>query len=165
MVLQALAFIALFALLQLLWQAARGSALESFVVHDGTVRPAAGLVNLLTPAVEARAVGSTLLGVDGAGLNVLNGCEGTEALLLLAAAFAVVPMPWRRRLAGLAVGVAVVFVVNQARILVLFYANRGTRAWFEMLHSVITPLAVVLLVAAYFYAWLAWSGRRVAAAS
>jgi exosortase/archaeosortase family protein len=161
---QALLFLALFTLLQLGWQALRGSAAEQFVVHDLTVRPAAWLVNLLTPSVQARALGNTVHAAGGS-LNVINGCEGVEALLLLAAAFAVAPLPWRQRLGGFAFGVGVVFLVNQARILALFYANRGTRAWFEMLHSIITPIGVVLLVAAYFYAWLGQSSRHVAEAA
>jgi exosortase/archaeosortase family protein len=104
------------------------------------------------------------LRAPGGGLNILNGCEGMEALFLLSAAFAVVPLPWRQRLTGLVLGIAIVFVVNQVRILLLFYGYRESPAWFEALHTTITPIGVVLVISAYFYAWLVYSGRQTTAA-
>jgi hypothetical protein len=46
---------------------------------------------------------------------------------------------WRQRLAGLLLGIVVVFAVNQARIL-LFYGYRASPAWFDALHTTITPI-------------------------
>jgi exosortase/archaeosortase family protein len=163
-IVRAVVFLALFALLQLGWQSLRGTGVEQLIIHDCTVEPAAHLVNVFTPSVHARAVGFSLQ-APGGGLNILNGCDGMEALLLLCAAFAVVPIPWRHRLAGLLLGVAVVFLVNQLRILLLFYAFRAGPAWFDPLHSTITPIAVILTVSAYFYAWLAYTGRHPAPAA
>ena len=96
----------------------------------------------------------------GGGLNILNGCEGLEALFLLIAAFAVAPLTWQAKLLGAGLGVLVVFAVNQARILVLFYAYRADHALFDQLHSTVTPIAVVLLVSAYFYVWFNHAERR-----
>jgi len=114
------------------------------------------LVNLLTPSVHVQAVEFTLR-APGGGLNILNGCEGMEALLLLFAAFAVAPLQWRSRLRGFLVGTLVVFAVNQARILTLFYAYRADHTLFDPLHSIVTPIGVVLAVAGYFYGWLVYS--------
>ena len=164
MIARAVAFLTLFALLQLGWQSLRGTAVERLIIHDCTVEPAAHLINLLTPSVHVQAVNFSLLSAGG-GLNILNGCDGMEALILLAAAFAVVPIPWRQRLGGLLLGVAVVFMVNQVRILVLFYAFRAGQGWFDPLHATITPIAVILAVSAYFYAWLAYFSRRQAPAA
>jgi len=80
---------------------------------------------------------------------------------LLCAAFAVAPLTWRSRLLGLLAGIAVVFAINQARILLLFYAYRADHTLFDPLHALVTPIAVVLLVAAYFYAWLFLTQRHV----
>ena len=159
---RALAFLLLFVLLQLGWQSLRGTSVERFVIHDCTVQPAAGLIRMLTPAVHVQAVDFSLR-APGGGLNVLNGCEGIEALFLLCAAFAVVPLPWRQRLTGLLLGSGVIFLVNQARILLLFYAYRANHDWFDPLHAMITPIAVVLAVSAYFHAWLVHCSRQRAA--
>jgi len=161
MVVRAVAFLSLFALLQLGWQSLRGTAVERLIIHGCTVEPAAHLVNWLTPSVHARAVDFSLRAAGGS-LNILNGCDGTEALFLLSAALAVAPISLRQRVTGLLIGMAVVFLVNQARIVLLFYAYRASHQWFDSLHATITPIGVVLLVSAYFYVWLVYSSRRLA---
>lgn len=147
------AFLAVFALLQWGWGAARDTWLERLVIHDATVRPAAAAVRLLSPGIDAQPVGASIK-APGGGLNVLNGCEGTEVMFLLAAAFAAAPLPWRRRLAGLGVGLALVFLLNQGRILALFYSYRADRALFDALHTLVLPALLIALVALYFHAVL-----------
>jgi exosortase family protein XrtM len=154
-------FLLSFAVLQLGWQGLRGSDVERLVINEATVRPAAFLANLLTPAAQASAVQSTLH-ARGGGLNIKNGCEGVEALFLLVAAFMAAPLSWQSRITGLLLGFAVVFAINQARILILFYAYRDYRSLFDLLHAAVTPIAVILLVCLYFYAWLRSSHRRLA---
>lgn len=156
-------FLVVFFLLQIGWQAFSGSSVEQAVVHAWTVRPAAAFINLLTPAAHAEAIDSTLRAARG-GLNVLNGCEGSEVLFLLLAAFAVAPLSWRARTYGLLLGTLVVFAVDQARILVLFYAFQADPGLFEWLHTVVTPIVVVLLVLGYFYGWLLHASEPVAPA-
>lgn len=158
---RAIFFILAFAVLQLGWQASRGTFVQTLVVHDCTVRPAVYLVNLLTPPVHAVAIDSSVAAAGG-GLNIENGCEGLEALFLLIAAFLVAPLPWRSRLWGSVFGSALVFLLNQARILALFYAYRASHALFDPLHADVLPIILVLIVCAYFYAWLAYSNRRLA---
>jgi exosortase/archaeosortase family protein len=158
---RAIAFLLLFALLQLTWQGTRGTVVQRLVVHDGTVTPAALLVNLLTPAVHARAVGFSVAAVGG-GINIENGCEGLDALFLLISAMLVAPIAWRMRALGVLVGAVVVFLLNQARILVLFYAYRADHSLFDLLHGAVAPIVVVLLVLAFFYVWLDLANGRVA---
>jgi len=145
-------FALVFICLQLVWDTVRDTALERVLIHDVTVRPAAWLINLITPNVQAQAIDFSVRAYGG-GLNILNGCEGLEALFLLIAAFVVLPITSRSRLIGMLVGIVFVFVINQLRILVLFYAYRADHALFDSLHSTVTPIAVVLLVGLYFYAW------------
>lgn len=154
-------FVVVFSVLQLAWQGLSGGRLEYFVIHTCTVTPAALLANLLTPGVRASASGYVLQ-APGGGLNILNGCEGLEALFLVMAAFTVTSLEWRRRSAGMAVGMLVVFVVNQARILTLFYAFRASPPLFDTLHAAVTPVAFIVIICCYFYAWLAHANRSMA---
>jgi exosortase family protein XrtM len=158
---RALAFLFAFATLQLIWQGLRGTAVERVVVQNGIVRPAAWLVNGLTPGVQVRAGEHALLAAGG-GLNILNGCEGIEALFLLCAALLVAPGGARSRGLGMLLGTVLVFVLNQARILTLFYVFRADRALFGLLHGTVMPLVTVLLVCGYFHLWLAGGNRRAA---
>jgi exosortase/archaeosortase family protein len=146
-------FLGTFALLQWGWGAARETWIERVVVHTATVKPAAFFVNLITPQAAATAAGPSIK-AQGGGLNILNGCEGTEIMFLLLAAFAAAPMRWRDRFLGLAIGIAGVFVLNQARILALFYAFRSHRPLFDALHTLVLPAALVAAVAFYFYVFL-----------
>jgi exosortase/archaeosortase family protein len=148
-----LAFACLFVVAQALYGAAAGGAFERLVIHDLTVRPAAWLIGVLDPAAGVRAEGASLK-APGGGLNVLNGCEGTDVAFLLASAMLVAPLAWAWRLAGVAVALALTFALNQARVLALFYALRADRAWFDALHGFVGPLLLVGAAAAFFAAWL-----------
>ncbi len=154
-----LPFVLSFAALQGLWQLARGGAVEFLVVHDLTVQPAVALINWFTP--EAHAVARRFsIEATGGGLNILNGCEGLEALFLLLSGLLIAPLRWRARFLGLFFGFLFVFIINQARILLLFYVYRLDRSWFDPLHSLVLPLVVVILVCVYFYGCLYLASNR-----
>jgi len=156
---RALIFAAIFGVLQLGWQALSGTVVHRAVVDGATVGVAALLVNALTPAVHAAAVGTTVHAMGG-GLNIINGCDGTETWFLLCAALAVAPLKWRARVVGLALGSMLVFVVNQLRILALFYANRNDPEVFNLLHAIVGPIVVILAVASFFYVWMTHHATR-----
>jgi exosortase/archaeosortase family protein len=102
------------------------------------------------------------LRAPGGGLNILNGCEGMEAVFLLLAAFVVAPLSWRCSAMGVLIGVGFVYAINQVRILALFFAYRADPRLFYTLHTTVTPIAAVLLVAAYFYLWMLYANPRLA---
>lgn len=146
-------FLGVFAVMQWAWGEARGTWVERLVIHEATVKPAAAMIQVLTPETHAKPVGASIKAVGG-GLNILNGCEGTEVMFLLGAAFAAVRMGWRRKLMGLALGLVLIFVLNQARIIALFYSFREERSLFDLLHTTVLPAVLVAAVALYFYAVL-----------
>lgn len=148
-----LGFVALFMGFQAAWEAARGSWVERLWVHDLTVRSATALINLITPEATAVAEGARIVAPAG-GLNVKFGCEGTDVVFMLGAAFIVFAMPWRARLLGIVVGATWVLALNQARILALFYAFRSDRELFELLHNTAAPLLMIVLTGLFFHVWL-----------
>lgn len=148
-----LVFVLAFLALQALWGQAKGTALERLWIDTATVKTAVALIGFVSPELRATAQGSRIK-APGGGINVLNGCEGTDILFLLAAAFLAFPMPWRSRLAGLGLGVVLVYLLNEARILALFYAYRSDRELFDLLHTVVAPIVLIAAAAAYFHAWV-----------
>jgi len=146
-------FLGVFGILQWAWGEARDTWIERLVIHQATVKPAAALVQLLTPEAKAKPLAASIK-APGGGLNILNGCEGTEIMFLLIAAFAAVRMDWRRKLIALGLGLGLVFALNQARILALFYAFRNERGLFDILHTTVLPAALIAAIAMYFYAVL-----------
>lgn len=147
-------FIAAFASLQAGYDAARDTWLERLVVDQATVRPAAWLINAAAPTVDVEAAG-TRLRAPGGGINIMNGCEGTEVAFLMIAALLVAPaISLRQRVIGMVTGTAGVFLLNQARVIALFFAFRNDKALFDVLHGTVAPLLLVLGTAAFFTLWV-----------
>ncbi len=149
-----LLFLATFLVLQYGWEMSRGTALERVVIHDLTVQPSAWAINRIWPEAGVLAKEHRLVAPKGR-LNILNGCEGLETLFLLVAAFVAYPFAWRARLLGIALGVGVVFVLNQARIILLWQAFKHDKAIFGMLHGTVLPLAMIAGCLAFFLVFLA----------
>ena len=147
------AFVAMFATLQALYGAASDTWVERLVIDVLTVEVAAALIDTIDPGSGVLPVGSRLTS-PGGGINILNGCEGTDVAFLLTSAMLVAPLPFSRRVLGVFVGGAVVFVLNQARVIALFYALRHDRAWFDTLHGVVTPLLLIMAAGVFFACWL-----------
>ena len=149
----ALVFLSVFFVLQMGYGASRGSAFEHFVIGDLTVVPSAALIKLLTPSIQVEALGNQLI-APGGGITVLKGCEGTEIMFMLAAAFAAVVMPWRRKLTGLGLGILLVFCLNQVRLVTLFYVHRSDPSLFNLLHGTVAPIVLIIAVALYVFFWM-----------
>lgn len=147
--------------LQYAWEMARGSAVERAIIDDLTVRPAAWLIDWLWPDYAVRADGHRLVAASGR-INVLNGCEGLETLFLLVAALIAYPFTWRVRLAGLLAGTALVFALNQARIVLLWHVFMRERDWFGVLHGTLLPLLLVATCLAFFLLLLSRETPRTA---
>ena len=156
---RAFAFVLVFMALQTGWEAARGSWIERLWVHHLTVNSATLLINQITPEVNAVAKGARIT-APGGGLNVLFGCEGTDAVFLLTAALLVFPMSMRARLTGLLAGLVWVFALNQLRIVALFYAFRSDAGLFDLLHTAAAPLLMVVLTGLFFHLWLLHASAR-----
>jgi exosortase family protein XrtM len=157
-----LVFLGIFVGLQLGWQQLQGTAVQYAYVNTLTATPAAAVLNVLLPGNHIHADGLAIQG-DGGRVNIINGCEGVEALFLLAGALLSSPGSRASRVLGLAVGTVLVVFVNQARVALLYYAWCRSPPWFYVLHSTVTPIALILIVAAYFYVWTARSTRIHAA--
>jgi exosortase/archaeosortase family protein len=157
MITRALLFAAAFGALQLAWQSVAGTSVGHAVIDGGIVAPAALIGQILTPHLGVHAVGHQLRGPAG-GINIVNGCDGTETLFLLVAGFLVAPLPWGSRLKGIAAGVPLVYVLSLVRILALFYAHQTDLGLFDLLHGIVTPVLMVLSIAVFYYFWLRRGG-------
>jgi exosortase family protein XrtM len=145
-------FLAIFGALDYGYYLTRDTAVESLLVDTLTVRPAAAIINIVAPAVSATASGNSLITPSGR-INIDEGCEGSEGMFLLIAA--VLPFPARRlsKFIAVAGGVALMFGLNQLRILALVLSLRWHREWFESLHGLIAPTFIVIAGCIFFFVW------------
>jgi len=88
-------------------------------------------------------------------LDILPGCEGTELFFLLLAGVAAFPVSLRAKLAGLALGLPLVFALNVARIALLYLTVRDHPAHFELVHGHVAPTAFVACLGVFFWWWTA----------
>lgn len=147
------AFSLIFGVLQFCWQASENSAIERWVIGDLAMRPAAIILNWMSPNLGVRIDHFKLVSPAGT-LNIKNGCDGTELFFLVLAGFCITDLSWRPRALGILVGCALVIILNDARIVTLYSAYWRDRDLFSLLHGGVLPITLVLLVALFFYAWL-----------
>ena len=163
LIVQALLFVSVFAVLQVSWLLVRDNSVGHFIRGDVTVKPAVALINLISPQIHATAFGNQIL-ANGGGLVIKLGCEGVEALFVLIAALVTASLPRSALLKGMLWGTLFVYGFNQVRILVLFYAFRSDKALFGLLHNTIAPLVLIGFAGIFFYLWLAKYGHQQAQA-
>jgi exosortase/archaeosortase family protein len=150
---QTILFFFIFALLQVGWLLMRDNAFGHFVRGEITVKPAVTLINLLSPSIHAQALGNQII-APGGGLVIKLGCEGLEAMFILFAAIIASSVKFKNMISGLLMGTLLVYVLNQARILILFYTNRADKALFHLLHATIAPIVLIAIVGIFYYWWL-----------
>ena len=111
---------------------------------------AAALSRLI--GIEAYASG-TRISYELGSLNVLTGCNGVEALLILVAAFLAFPSPWTRRLLGVLAGTVAIFGANLIRLVNLVVVAKFFPAWLEIFHIYIWQTLIVMIAFALFLSW------------
>lgn len=118
------------------------------------VKISAGILRAIGEQVVTRGtvIQSVLFAVD-----VKNGCNGIEAVLLLVAAMLAFPAPARARAIGLAIGLAAIQGVNLVRIVSLFWLGAHRRDVFDLFHAAIWQTLLILLAVGIFLAW----GKRL----
>ena len=157
-------FAVVFFSLQWGYQQAAGTVVEKAIIDIATVRPSVFVINQLDPREHVSAEGHRLVSSHTT-LSVLNGCEGTESLFLIVAAILAFKAPWRRKLVGLGLGVIIVYLANQARIVSLYFALRHDQELFSALHGYIAPTLIIAVGCVYYLWWMQWTQQNPPARS
>ena len=119
---------------------------------DTLAAVSAALVKLFDPSVVAD--GKVLQSAEsGFAVSIEAGCNGVEATIVLIAAIFAFPASWRRKLAGLAIGVLAVQALNIVRVISLFYLGQWNFDAFEFAHRYVWQALIMLDV---LIVWLLW---------
>ncbi|HEY0555495.1 MAG TPA: exosortase H [Thermoanaerobaculia bacterium] len=95
-------------------------------------------------------------------VNIRNGCNGVEAMLIFLAAVLAFPASWKSRGAGLVLGILAIQVVNLIRVVALFLTGVYFPRIFDTSHTVIWQ-TIVILVGVLL--WIFWANRFATPAS
>ena len=153
---ESLAFLGRFGVLLVLFYV--GIALRP--VNDAVVVPFTAAIARVSGAIlnalgEPAAVAGTDIRSPAFAVQIENGCNGLETVLLFAAAVLSFPSPWKRRLAGLVLGFAAIELVNLVRVVSLFWIGVHRPALFSASHTVLWQSLVVLFGVLLFLSWAA----------
>ncbi len=86
-------------------------------------------------------------------IEVVAGCTGILVFLLFTSVVIAFPTTWKRKLLAILTGTAIIFCVNQLRIVSLFGIGRIYPSLFEDLHLYVWQGVLIICVAFYWYRW------------
>jgi exosortase/archaeosortase family protein len=130
------------------------------VLLFGTLRLEWVQQNLMIPfAGLQHQVACGITGTPKDAVVVNQSCTGSDAMALCVGAILAFPAPWRRRLAGCALGLVLISAVNTVRIGTLSMVV-GNRELFRLLHLYLWPGLIIVVAAAYVFFWMASSDRQ-----
>jgi exosortase/archaeosortase family protein len=86
-------------------------------------------------------------------LEIVVGCNGVEALLILVSALLAFPAPWARRGIGVLAGTVAILGVNLVRLVNLVVVARFAPAWLDVFHVYVWQVLIVLVAVALFLVW------------
>lgn len=89
-------------------------------------------------------------------VNIENGCNGVETMLIFMAAVLAFPSSWRSRLAGLGIGLVAIQGINLVRVVALFLTGAYFPSFFDASHTVLWQTLVIL---SGVLLWLLWASR------
>jgi len=121
-------------------------------------------------AAALRALGEPVLAEGtqirspGFAVDVKNGCNGVEAMLILVAAILAFPATARSRVLGIAAGTLVIQAANLVRVVSLFWLGAHHRELFDAFHTAVWQTALLLVAVGLFVFWTRRSGARAARA-
>jgi exosortase/archaeosortase family protein len=125
-----------------------------------------GTVGCLAPVLRAVAVKPIVFGssiqAGGANIEIVPDCTPLMPTLVLWAAVAAFPGPWRLKVVGLLAGAAAVWVFNLARVLVLMVVLSEWPRSFKFAHVYLWQAGTLLVVTAMFMFWVRLQARVLA---
>jgi exosortase H (IPTLxxWG-CTERM-specific) len=138
-----------FTLISLNW--VNDHVIEPFTA--GIAKTSGATLNLLGQNVTMR---GTEIRSAKFGVNIKNGCNGVEAMLIFLAAVLAFPARWKSKLAGLGIGFLAIQLVNLVRVVALFLTGIYFPKVFDASHTVVWQTIVILFAVLL---WIFWANR------
>ena len=162
-----LKFVGLFALvyviLHSLYFAIPDDVLRDRIYYHGVTTISADIINAMAPSEKVRAV-SNQIRSPRAALEIVRGCDGSGVVFLLAAAIIAFSASIGHKLIGIFGAAVLIYVVNLARIIGLYFVVAHRGEWFTPLHTYFIPTLLIIIAVTYFSSWAMWPLRGTAAA-
>ncbi len=149
-------FVAIYAALHALYFAVPDHLLREGLHYHGIVAPGAQLIRLAVPEEPVTAAEGTLSS-PRAKLSIVRGCDGAGVAFLLIAAVLAFPTSFKRKLLGVVGALALTYLLNQLRVVGLYFVAAYRHDWFNLLHNFLVPTFIIVVCCLFFAWWAAWS--------
>lgn len=87
-------------------------------------------------------------------VSVKKGCDAAEPMAIFVAGIVAFPALIKRKLIGLGIGLAILFVLNIIRIVTLYIAGIYYPGFFEVMHLAVWQVAFILVAVLLWFLWL-----------
>ncbi len=141
-----------FTLLSLNW--VNSAFVDPFTM--GVAKTSGAVLNLVGQNVTMK--GTQVFGSKFA-VDIMNGCNGLETVIIFVSAVLSFPAPIKARLIGLALGVVAIQFVNLIRVVALFLTGSYFPALFDSSHTVIWQ---TIVIAFGVLLWMFWANKFAA---
>lgn len=132
-------------------QPVNDSVIEPFTA--GIAKASGMTLNLIGQKITMK---GTQIRNEKFGVNVRNGCNGVETMIIFVAAVLAFPATWKARGIGLVLGVLAIQAVNLVRVVALFLTGAYFPQFFDSSHTVIWQTIVILFGVLL---WIFWANR------
>jgi len=136
------------------------------LLDEHVLRPTAAVFGwLLSLLGQQHEVDGAFIRGGAQNFEIVGECTAVLPTVLLVSAIACYPAPWRSRVVGVLIGVPAVLLVNQLRLLTLWFVHGHAVDAFELVHVYLWQPLMVVLVLVLFVLWLERLAPRRAAAT
>lgn len=130
-------------------------------VNDNVIEPFTGLVAkasgwTLNAIGQGIHMNGTIIRNEKFAVNIKNGCNGVETLIIFLAAVLAFPARWKARILGLVLGFAAIQGINLVRVVSLFLTGAYFPEFFDSSHTVVWQSIVILFGVLL---WIFWANR------
>jgi exosortase/archaeosortase family protein len=94
-------------------------------------------------------------------VNIKNGCNGVETMIIFLAAVLAFPATFKSRAIGLGLGLVAIQLINLVRVVALFLTGAYFPKFFDSSHTVVWQTIVILFGV---FLWIFWANRFAAPA-
>ena len=109
--------------------------------------------------LEGRAEG-TLVTSSIYSAEIIWECTGVTPILVFVAAVAAYPSVWHRKVYGVLLGVPALLVINQVRLVSLFYVGHWFPEFFDTAHLLVWQSLIIFFTVMVWVVWMVTLGRR-----
>ncbi|HUP45827.1 MAG TPA: exosortase H [Thermoanaerobaculia bacterium] len=113
-------------------------------------RSAAALLRVVDSGIQST---GTVISSPTFAIDVRNGCNGIEAMILVCAAIFAFPATLRSRVVGLLAASVAIQILNVVRLGSLFWLGANHRRFFDLFHVAVWQSLIILAAITMFILW------------